>query len=74
MCLMDNKLILETEEIKKKKQLLKNAEEVLKQEFVGIDNVIENTLLNMRPWFLYPELQDKPLVISLFGMTGCGRL
>lgn len=70
---MDNKLILETEEIKKKKQLLKNAEEVLKQEFVGIDNVIENTLLNMRPWFLYPELQDKPLVISLFGMTGCGK-
>lgn len=70
---MTNNLILETEEIKRKKQLLKNAEVVLKQEFVGIDDVIENTLLNMRPWFLYPELQDKPLVISLFGMTGCGK-
>jgi len=68
-----NELINETEEIKQKKLLLKNAEQILKQEFVGIDNVIEGTLLNMRPWFLYPELQDKPLVISLFGMTGSGK-
>ena len=67
------KLELENEDIRRKKELLKNAEQVLKREFVGIDNVIEQTLFNMRPWFLYPELQEKPLVISLVGLTGTGK-
>ena len=68
-----SKLKLETEEIKRKKELLKKAETVLKEEFVGIDDVIEQTLINMRPWYLYPELQEKPLVISLIGLTGTGK-
>lgn len=67
------KFELENEEIKKKKELLKEAEVILKKEFIGIDEVIENTLFNMRPWFLYPELQEKPLVISLVGLTGTGK-
>ncbi len=67
------KLELENEDIKRKKELLKNAEQILKREFVGIDEVIEQTLFNMRPWYLYPELQEKPLVISLVGLTGTGK-
>ena len=67
------KLELENEEIRRKKQLLKDAENILKQEFIGIDSVIEQTLFNMRPWYLYPELQEKPLVISLVGLTGTGK-
>ena len=67
------KLELENEEIRRKKQLLKDAETILKKEFIGIDSVIEQTLFNMRPWYLYPELQEKPLVISLVGLTGTGK-
>jgi len=67
------KLELENEEIRRKKQLLKEAETILKKEFIGIDSVIEQTLFNMRPWYLYPELQEKPLVISLVGLTGTGK-
>ena len=67
------KLEIENEEIRRKKELLKKAEETLKKEFIGIDGVIENTLFNMRPWFLYPELQEKPLVVSLVGLTGTGK-
>lgn len=67
------KLEIENNEIRRKKELLKNAEETLKKEFIGIDGVIENTLFNMRPWYLYPELQEKPLVISLVGLTGTGK-
>jgi cell division protease FtsH len=67
------KLELENEEIKRKKQLLKDAEIKLKEDFIGIDSVIEQTLYNMRPWYLYPELQEKPLVISLVGLTGTGK-
>lgn len=69
----NNAIILENEEIKHKKELLKNAEKVLKAEFVGIDEIIDGTLLNIRPWFLYPELQDKPLVITLVGLTASGK-
>lgn len=68
-----NTIILENEEIKHKKELLKNAEKVLKEELIGIDNVIDDTLLNIRPWYLYPELQDRPLVITLVGLTGTGK-
>lgn len=68
-----SKLELENEEIRSKKQLLKDAEQTLKKEFIGIDNVIEQTLFNMRPWYLYPELQEKPLVITLVGLTGTGK-
>jgi len=67
------KLELENEEIRRKKQLLKETETILKKEFIGIDSVIEQTLFNMRPWYLYPELQEKPLVISLVGLTGTGK-
>lgn len=67
------KLELENDEIRRKKTLLRNAEDILKKEFIGIDTVIEQTLFNMRPWYLYPELQEKPLVISLVGLTGTGK-
>lgn len=65
--------ILENEELKKKTLLLQKVEEQLKTEFIGIDEVIENTINNMRPWYLFPEIQDKPLVISLVGLTGVGK-
>ena len=68
-----NTIILENEEIKHKKELLKNAEKVLKEEFVGINDIIDGALLNIRPWYLYPELQDRPLVITLVGLTASGK-
>lgn len=68
-----NTIILENEEIKHKKELLNNAEKVLKEEFVGINDIIDGALLNIRPWYLYPELQDRPLVITLVGLTASGK-
>lgn len=68
-----NALILENEEIKQKKELLKKAEKILKQEFIGIDDIIDGILLNMRPWYLYPSLQDRPVVVTCVGLTGTGK-
>ena len=64
---------LDNETIKQKKELLKKAEKTLKAEFVGIDDIIDGVLTNMRPWFLYPELQDRPMVITMVGLTGVGK-
>lgn len=62
-----------TEELRNKDKKIDEAIEVLKNEFIGIDEQIESILNNMRTWYLYPDLQDRPLVISLWGLTGVGK-
>ena len=61
------------ETIAEKQSLLDNAAKTLKNEFVGIDAVIDNVIDSLTTWFLFPELQERPLVINLWGMTGVGK-
>lgn len=65
---MENK-----EEIIKKKKILKKAQEQLKKEFVGIDHIIDQVIASCSSWFLMPEIQDKPVIVNLWGMTGVGK-
>jgi uncharacterized protein YktA (UPF0223 family) len=64
---MDNILL------QKKEKLISDAITTLKQEFVGIDEQIDAIMDNLRTWFLFPELQSRPLVISIWGLTGTGK-
>ena len=64
---MDNILL------QKKEKLINDAITTLKQEFVGIDEQIDAIMDNLRTWFLFPELQSRPLVISIWGLTGTGK-
>lgn len=64
---------MSNKDLNHKMQLLSDAAVQLKKEFVGIDYQIDQVLDNLRTWFLFPELQERPLVISLFGMSGCGK-
>jgi len=62
----------------KNKFLLKNktllfAKEQLKSEFVGLDDVIDELIELIEPWYLFPNGQLRPQVINLFGMTGTGK-
>lgn len=68
------KKILEHNGVKHRMFLLQKAEKILKEEFVGVDGVIDCIITNLRPWYLYPDFQDKPLVLPLIGLTGTGRL
>lgn len=55
---------------------LNKLEEVklkLKEKFVGIDNIIDLFIDNVKIWYVAPELQLKPLIINLWGMTGVGK-
>ena len=61
------------QEIKSKNKIVDNAIAVLKKEFVGIDKQIDEVMDNVRTWYIYPQLQVRPLVINLFGMSGIGK-
>jgi hypothetical protein len=56
-----------------KKDLLTKAVIQLKQEFIGIDGIIDEVADIMLPWWLFPNLQIRPLIINLWGMTGSGK-
>ncbi len=56
-----------------KKTVLDNARTVLKNEFTGIDEIIDEIIDNVSSWFFLPDLQYKPVVINLWGLTGVGK-
>src|ERR1035437_2980858 len=60
-------------EVLKKKSILENAKVILKAEFVGLDRVIDDLIESFSYWYYFPELQKKPVVINLWGLTGVGK-
>ena len=56
-----------------KQTILDNARKVLKQEFIGIDNIINEVIDNVSSWFFLPDLQEKPVIVNLWGLTGVGK-
>ena len=61
------------EEILAKQELLNQAKIQLKKEFVGIDQVIDEVINSVSSWFLFPDMQEKPVVVNLWGLTGTGK-
>ena len=59
--------------IKTKIKKLEETKEKLKKEFVGIDDVIDRVITSISPWYLTPEVLERPLVVSLWGLTGTGK-
>ncbi len=60
-------------EIERKQAILSHAEEQLKQEFFGIDSAIRRLMEAFGPWYIFPEAQETPCIINLWGMTGVGK-
>jgi len=59
--------------ISDKNAKLESVKEVLKTEFIGLDDVIDNIIDNVRPYYIFPKSLKRPLVINLFGMTATGK-
>ncbi len=55
------------------KEVLDKAITQLKKEFIGIDPVIDQISASITSWFFFPEMQDRPLIINLWGLTGTGK-
>lgn len=69
---------IKTEQYKRhlsgKKEILNNAIAQLKKEFIGIDSVIDQIANTLTSWFFFPEMQDRPVIINLWGgLTGIGK-
>ncbi len=64
---MNNKNIIE------KEKKIDFCIKTLKEEFIGIDNVIDQVMCNIKSWYMFTNLNERPLVINLWGMTGCGK-
>jgi len=45
----------------------------LKEDFVGIDDIIDNLLDYIQVWYLMPEILTRPIIVCLWGMTGVGK-
>jgi len=56
-----------------KNALLKQASVQLNEEYIGLEKVIEQIMHLLGNWYLYPQFQQKPVVINLWGMTGIGK-
>jgi len=59
--------------LEQKRKLIDASKAQLKKEFFGIDDVIDQVMDTLSSWHLFPEAQEVPLVICLFGMTGVGK-
>lgn len=67
---MDNSIL---ERIEVSQQKLTEVSQALKNRFVGLDEIIDNIILNMTVWHAMPELVGRPVIINLWGMTGVGK-
>lgn len=64
---------IDIKEITKRNKVVDDAILQLKKEFVGIHKQIDEIMDNVRTWYLYPQLQTRPLVISIWGLSGIGK-
>lgn len=61
------------ERITDRQQILDQARKALKDEFIGIEEIIDSIINAASSWFQFPEAQERPVVINLWGMTGVGK-
>jgi len=66
-------MIIDKEDIQKKKKKLDDCKAFLKKEFIGIDKIIDDLMEYIQIWYLIPEILTRPVVINLWGMTGVGK-
>jgi hypothetical protein len=67
------KISINREEINQKKQRLEQIKLELKQEFIGIDYIIDELINYIQIWYLMPQILSRPVIINLWGMTGVGK-
>ena len=63
----------EKSEIQTKNKKLECAFKTLTSEYVGLQKPISKIIDLIRPWYLFPKFQERPLVINLWGLTSTGK-
>jgi cell division protease FtsH len=60
-------------EIQRRDEKLSTVKAHLKEQFVGIDDVIDKLIDRIRIWYIAEDLLQRPTIVNLFGMTGSGK-
>jgi len=56
-----------------KNDKLNLVKDILKKEFVGLDEIIDEICNLIEPWYLFPNAQIRPTIINLWGLTSTGK-
>ena len=59
--------------IKQRQAELDSLKEKLKRDFIGLDEVIDQIVESIKVWYIFPELQIRPTILCLWGLTGVGK-
>ena len=70
---MNNILKINKDLVQERKATLEAAKVSLKQQFIGIDKIIDSLIDYIQVWYLMPELLKRPVIVNLWGMTGVGK-
>ena len=66
-------MALDKSVIDAKRAVLEQVKTQLKQEFFGLDTIIDKVIDSMSAWYIFPELITRPVIINLWGLTGVGK-
>jgi cell division protease FtsH len=66
-------MVFNKKTIERRSKRLEEARKYLKKEFIGIDECIDKFVDSVKVWYILPELQSRPLIVSLWGITGSGK-
>ena len=61
------------EVVENRYKIFNEAKRRIKNEFYGIDGVIDEVFKAIETWYIYPEFMTRPCVINLWGLTGVGK-
>lgn len=67
---MDKKTL---EQIRRKEEELLKLSETLKRDFIGLDTIVDQIIESIKVWYIFPELQIRPTILCLWGLTGVGK-
>src|SRR5688500_19884427 len=56
-----------------REQKLDELKAALRETFLGLDEIIDEVISLMMPWYLFPDAQLRPTIINLWGLTGSGK-
>lgn len=59
--------------ILRKKEILNELKTLLKNEFIGLELIINEVIDLLTPWYLFPDAQLRPTIINMWGLTGSGK-
>lgn len=67
------KFTIDKQRMRERRAALELIRTRLKEDFVGIDDIIDNLLDYIQIWYLMPEILTRPIIVCLWGMTGVGK-